>query len=123
MSWFSSWRSKHPRVPEPGEVEEAERFPNGWVYRIAGKSFGPNDAIPPEAIIGAWKVDASGLIVGKFVENPKYDPNKMATLIAKPDLPSHARAVVIDDGIAGCSVLHHPAKLGFGISALRRTGS
>ena len=44
----------------------------------------------------------------------------MATLIAEPDLPSHARAVVIDDGIAGCSVLHHPAKLGFGMPDLKK---
>jgi hypothetical protein len=35
------------------EIEEAKRTPNGWVYRIAGR-FGPADAVPPEAVVGAW---------------------------------------------------------------------
>jgi len=61
--------------PEPGEIEEARRFPNGWVYRIAG-DFGPDDRIPPEAIVGAWKVDERGVIVGDFIKNERYDPVK-----------------------------------------------
>jgi hypothetical protein len=59
--------------PLPGEIQEAARHPNGWVYRIAGR-FGPNDGVPPEAIVGAWKVDADGRIVGEFIRNDKYDP-------------------------------------------------
>jgi hypothetical protein len=27
---------------------------------------------PPEAILGAWKVDAKGIIVGAFIPNPNY---------------------------------------------------
>ena len=59
--------------PYPGEIEEAKKFPNAHVCRIAGR-FGPQDSVPPEAIIGAWKVDAHGRIVGEFIKNPKYDP-------------------------------------------------
>lgn len=52
--------------------EEAKRNPNGWVYVIAG-AYGPNDAVPPEAIVGAWKVDEVGSVIeGSFVSNPKY---------------------------------------------------
>lgn len=52
--------------------EEAKRNPNGWVYVIAGR-FGPDDAVPPEAIEGAWKVDESGAIIeGSFVTNPNF---------------------------------------------------
>jgi hypothetical protein len=58
--------------PKPGEIAEAARNPNGWVYRIAGQ-FAPNERIPADAIIGAWKVDASGQITGRLVENPKYN--------------------------------------------------
>jgi hypothetical protein len=61
--------------PFPGEVTEAKRNPNGYVYRIAGQ-FGPNDRVPPDAIIGAWKVDANGNIIGSFVKNKNYDPNR-----------------------------------------------
>jgi hypothetical protein len=68
----------HPAAPEAvtpflGEIEEAKRTPGGWVYRIAGK-FGPKDRVPPEAIVGAWKVDAEGNISGDFIRNKNYDP-------------------------------------------------
>ncbi len=62
-------------TPYPGEIEEAKRFPNGHVYRIAGH-FEPTDAVPPGAIIGAWKVDAQGKIVGDFIRSPNYDPKR-----------------------------------------------
>ena len=69
--------------PYPGEIQEAKSHPNGWVYRIAGR-FGPNDGVPPEAIVGAWKVDAGGRIVGHFIENKKYDPVRWPKLIKNP---------------------------------------
>jgi hypothetical protein len=62
--------------PLPEEVAEAARNPNGWVYRIAASVGDPNGRVPPEAIIGAWKVDAAGKVVGKFIPNPKYDAVK-----------------------------------------------
>lgn len=62
-------------TPLPGEIEEAKRNPNAWVYRIAGR-FAPNENVPPEAIVGAWKVDADGRIVGAFNANPKYNPER-----------------------------------------------
>ncbi|AXV72278.1 hypothetical protein [Ralstonia pseudosolanacearum] len=30
--------------------------------------------VPPEAIVGAWKVDAHGNLTGEFMPNPKYQP-------------------------------------------------
>lgn len=69
--------------PFAGEIEEAKRVPNGWVYRIA-EQFGSNDPVPREAIVGAWKVDGQGQIVGDFVPNPNYDPKKCPPL---PDSP------------------------------------
>ncbi len=58
--------------PFPEEIEEAKRNPGGWVYRIAGK-FSASDRVPPEAIVGAWKVDSAGQISGDFIPNPKFD--------------------------------------------------
>jgi hypothetical protein len=60
-------------TPRPGEIDEARRNPGGWVYRIAG-DYGPDDRVPPEAVVGAWKVDTQGKIVGNFVKNEKYRP-------------------------------------------------
>lgn len=61
--------------PYPGEIEEAKHIPGGWVYRIAGR-FGPEDRIPPDAVMGAWKVSAEGRIVGDFVKNENYNPRR-----------------------------------------------
>jgi hypothetical protein len=59
--------------PHAPEIEEAKRTPNGWVYRIAGR-FAPDERVPPEAIVGAWRVNAAGEIVGPFIDNKNYDP-------------------------------------------------
>lgn len=59
-----------PTEPLPEEIEEAKLHPNGWIYRIAG-SFG-DMAVPPEAIVGAWQVDANGEIIGDFQVNPRF---------------------------------------------------
>lgn len=57
--------------PFQGEIEEAKLNPNGWVYRISG-DFSDSDSIPPEAIVGAWKVNENGEIEGDFIPNPKF---------------------------------------------------
>jgi hypothetical protein len=63
------------QIPRPSEAEiaVARSHPDGWVYRIAGP-FGPHDAVPPEAIVGDWKVNARGEIVGEFDRNRRYNP-------------------------------------------------
>jgi hypothetical protein len=70
VSWFKSRRKIEPTA---GEHAEASENPGGWVYRIAGE-FGPNDHVPPEAIVGAWKVDDNGKITGDFIPNAKHNP-------------------------------------------------
>ena len=64
-----SEESRHEITAEV--LSAAKENPNGWVYKIEG-DYGPSDAVPPEAIVGAWKVDASGNLTGEFVTNPKY---------------------------------------------------
>ena len=54
-------------------VRAALENPNGWVYKIEG-SFGPTEYVPPEAVVGAWKVDEVGNLTGEFVPNPNYKP-------------------------------------------------
>jgi len=67
--------SKNTVEPLPGEIAEAKRTPNGWVYRITG-SFSDDEKIPPDAIIGAWKVDANGSITGEFIANANYNSDR-----------------------------------------------
>lgn len=52
-------------------AREALQNPGGWVYKIEG-TYLATEHVPPEAIVGAWKVDAHGKIVGDFVPNPRY---------------------------------------------------
>ena len=61
--------------PFATEVEEAKRNPNGYVYRIAGR-FRPDERIPREAIVGAWKVNDEGTIVGDFLKNKHHDAKR-----------------------------------------------
>jgi len=63
--------AKVPAAPTPEMVEEARRNPNGWVYVIEGVT-DPNGAVPPERIVGAWKVDATGRLTDEYMPNPKY---------------------------------------------------
>lgn len=58
-------------APTDAAREEAKQNPGGWVYKIEG-DFRPEDAIPPEAIVGAWKVDDNGNITGDFISNPNF---------------------------------------------------
>ena len=52
-------------------MELAAQHPDGWVYEIHGE-YGPADAVPPEAIRGAWEVDSDGKLTGVFRENPGF---------------------------------------------------
>ena len=61
--------------PLPGEIAEARSNHGGWIYRIAG-AFTSSEVIPPEAIVGAWKVDDGGRIVGEFIVNVKHDASR-----------------------------------------------
>lgn len=59
-------------------VRAARANPNGWVYKIEG-SFGVTEHVPPEAIVGAWKVNEKGNLTGEFVPNDKYTPTQPKT--------------------------------------------
>jgi hypothetical protein len=58
--------------PSPEAIAEAARYQDGgWVYEIR-PGYGPDDAVPPDAVRGAWKVAPGGKIEGSFVPNPNY---------------------------------------------------
>ena len=71
MRWFKPRPAKVE--PTAGEHEEALKHPGGRVYRISG-IYDPDGAVPPEGIVGAWKVDESGKIVGDFLPNANFRP-------------------------------------------------
>jgi hypothetical protein len=58
-------------IPTDEARQEAKLHPNGWVYVIKGR-YGPDEAVPADAIVGCWAVDGTGTIVGAFIPNPNY---------------------------------------------------
>ncbi len=73
-------------IPTLATIEEAKKTPNGWVYQI-DFSYLHNDYTPPEAIEGAWKVNADGQIEGTFEPNARYRPIE----ISRRALPLYMR--------------------------------
>lgn len=75
-------------TPSPELVAQARTQPDSWIYKV-DREFGPNDAVPPEAIIGAWQVDSAGNITGGFIRNPNHvqAPRKTAEVDPPVQLP------------------------------------
>jgi hypothetical protein len=81
-AWFDHWRPNNPGKdggseavdPSAALIAAARTKPGGWVYEVVGE-FGPDDAVPPTSIRGAWKVDDDGEIVGDFLPNPVFEPD------------------------------------------------
>jgi hypothetical protein len=61
----------NPNKDDARLVEEAKKHPDGWVY-VVDEQFRDKDQVPPECILGAWKVNSLGEIVGDFLPNPNY---------------------------------------------------
>jgi len=61
----------------PEMIAEARAHPGGHVFQIDWP-YPDDQAVPPDAIVGGWKVDQSGELTGEFVENPNYRPVKIA---------------------------------------------
>jgi hypothetical protein len=59
------------KKPSLKAIKEAEKTPNGWVY-VIDETFESETDVPPQAILGAWKVDEKGNIVGDFITNPNF---------------------------------------------------
>ena len=59
--------------PTPAAIAQAKLYPGGWVYAIEG-DYNLVEAVPPQAVRGAWKVDANGVMTGEFILNPNFVP-------------------------------------------------
>src|SRR5262245_11192596 len=50
----------------PGLIAEAKRQGEGWVYVIDQRTPTPHDAVPPEDIIGAFKIENGQVVPGSY---------------------------------------------------------
>lgn len=53
-------------------MAEAAASPEGWVFDI-DPSFDLSGDVPPEAILGAWAIDADGQPTGEYLVNPREE--------------------------------------------------
>jgi hypothetical protein len=60
-----------------------------YIYKIDG-DYGPQDHIPPEAIVGCWLADTNGEPMGEFISNPNFRPAPARSSLLG-SLPTDAR--------------------------------
>lgn len=60
-------------ITEPSDEikKEALKYPNRYIF-ILDKEFEDEEDVPTDRILGAWKVNEEGIIVGPFLLNPNY---------------------------------------------------
>lgn len=62
------------RTPSERARSTARENRGTWVYEIDPAVGEPDGEVPPHLIVGAWRSDAHGEIVGDFRPNPDYRP-------------------------------------------------
>jgi hypothetical protein len=61
------------RGPElPGLIAEAKRQGEGWVYVVDQRTPTPQDAVPPEDIVGAFEIKNGQVVPGSYRASPKH---------------------------------------------------
>ena len=73
--------------------EAARQRPETWLY-VIDPAFDPDGEVPPNGIVGAWWVDASGEIGGEFKPNPNYRPSELAQALATATDPLEERILL-----------------------------
>ncbi|MFI6154018.1 type VII secretion system-associated protein [Kitasatospora sp. NPDC051170] len=61
---------------------EARKRPGQWLYSV-DPGFDPNEKVPPQGIVGAWRIDRDGN-VAEFIKNPNYMPSLMVLGLTPP---------------------------------------
>ncbi len=58
MSAKNAWKLKLMQSKDdPRLIQKAKKHPDGWVY-VSDEHLLDKDEVPPENIMGAWKVDS-----------------------------------------------------------------
>ena len=70
------------RAPDPLRVTEqmrdaAQAAPGRWLFAV-DRGFDPAGEVPPEALVGAWRIDDAGEVTSEFRANPAYRPSPRA---------------------------------------------
>lgn len=83
--WLDSKRGVGQEPPEiTAEMRaNARENPNSWLY-VIDEAFDPNGQVPSWAVVGAYPVNYSGVIVPDFHPNEQYRPSPRALGFPEP---------------------------------------
>ncbi|SDX09261.1 hypothetical protein SAMN05216215_1007183 [Saccharopolyspora shandongensis] len=74
-----------PAPPISAEMREhAKQNPNSWLYIADPGYAAEGEEVPPEGIVGAYRIDADGEIDEDFQFNDKYEPSEMTANQLEP---------------------------------------
>jgi hypothetical protein len=65
-------RAARPPLPD-ALLAEAAANPGGWVYAI-DPAYDPAGRVPPEGVVGAWRIGDDGRPTGEYHANPNHRP-------------------------------------------------
>lgn len=66
--------------------QAARQQPGGWVY-VIDPGFDPDGAVPPEGVVGAYRVDERGEVTDDWQPNPRHRPTPAARGLPRPENP------------------------------------
>lgn len=75
-----------PRKPPPITDDmrrSARRLAGGWLY-VIDPGFDPDSRVPPEGVVGGYRVDDHGVLTNEWWANPKYRPTPAALRLPQP---------------------------------------
>ena len=61
----------------------ARHLAGGWLY-VIDPGFDPNGRVPPEGVVGGYRVDDRGELTDEWWANPKYRPTPAALGLPQP---------------------------------------
>lgn len=79
-------RSDPPPITEQMR-EQAKQTPDSWLYIVDPGYEEEGADIPPEGVIGAYRIDSNGEIDEDFQFNDEYQPSDLAFTIPDPTNP------------------------------------
>jgi hypothetical protein len=64
--------------------EQARQTPNSWLYIVDPAYQDAGDDVPPEGIVGAYRIDGDGEIDEEFQHNDAYQPSELTYPLPEP---------------------------------------
>lgn len=76
---------QRPSPPVTDDMrEQARQTPNSWLYIVDPGYQESGDDVPPEGVIGAYRIDENGEIDEEFQHNEEYDPSGLDLEMPEP---------------------------------------